>query len=294
MGLFDKKYCSVCGGKIGFLGNRKLEDGNLCKDCASKLSPFFSERRNSTVEEIKAQLAYREANKADVAVFDCSRTIGEGKKLYVDEAAHRFIVTSSSRWQSENPDVIGCGAVTDCRVEVDERRTEVKERDEEGKMAPVDPPREKISIDVKLEISVNHPYFDSITIRINSFPLTEECEKDAPSPHGEEYRKYVLMAEEARDLLMSQRAAVKGTTYTAPASILKPETEPEPEAEPEPAAEPEAPVIPVFCPYCGAKTTPVDGCCEFCGSRLMPVKPAPPQEDLSASLHGGMAELSEE
>ncbi len=31
MGLFDKKYCSICGEKIGFLGNRKLEDGNLCK-----------------------------------------------------------------------------------------------------------------------------------------------------------------------------------------------------------------------------------------------------------------------
>ena len=49
MGLFDKKYCDVCGAKIGFLGNRKLEDGNLCKDCAGKLSPFFSDRRNSTV-----------------------------------------------------------------------------------------------------------------------------------------------------------------------------------------------------------------------------------------------------
>lgn len=40
MGFFDKKYCDVCGEKIGFLGNRKLEDGNLCKECASKLSPF--------------------------------------------------------------------------------------------------------------------------------------------------------------------------------------------------------------------------------------------------------------
>ena len=44
MGLFDKKYCDICGEKIGLLGNRKLEDGNLCKDCARKLSPFFSER----------------------------------------------------------------------------------------------------------------------------------------------------------------------------------------------------------------------------------------------------------
>ena len=40
MGLFDKKYCDVCGEKIGLLGNRKLEDGNLCKNCARKLSPL--------------------------------------------------------------------------------------------------------------------------------------------------------------------------------------------------------------------------------------------------------------
>ena len=34
MGFFDKKYCDICGEKIGLLGNRKLEDGNLCKECA--------------------------------------------------------------------------------------------------------------------------------------------------------------------------------------------------------------------------------------------------------------------
>ena len=32
MGLFDKKYCDICGEKIGLLGNRKLENGNLCKN----------------------------------------------------------------------------------------------------------------------------------------------------------------------------------------------------------------------------------------------------------------------
>jgi len=29
--IFDKKVCAICGGEIGLLGNRKLEDGNLCK-----------------------------------------------------------------------------------------------------------------------------------------------------------------------------------------------------------------------------------------------------------------------
>ncbi|MBQ3386234.1 MAG: DUF4428 domain-containing protein, partial [Eggerthellaceae bacterium] len=73
MGLFSKKVCSICGGDIGLFGNRKLEDGNMCKDCAAKLSPLFHERRSSTVEEIKAQLAYREANKAEVAAFHVTR-----------------------------------------------------------------------------------------------------------------------------------------------------------------------------------------------------------------------------
>ena len=58
MGLFDKifekKICSICGGEIGLLGNRKLEDGDCCKKCAAKLSPWFDERRHSTVEQIKA------------------------------------------------------------------------------------------------------------------------------------------------------------------------------------------------------------------------------------------------
>ena len=70
MGLFDKKYCSVCGEKIGLFGNRKLEDGNLCKACAAKLSPWFSDRRSSTVEQIKAQLDYREANREAVAIAE--------------------------------------------------------------------------------------------------------------------------------------------------------------------------------------------------------------------------------
>ena len=75
MGLFDKKYCDICGEKIGLLGNRKLENGNLCKECAKKLSPWFSDRRNSTVEEIKAQLAYREENQQKVAAFHTTRTL---------------------------------------------------------------------------------------------------------------------------------------------------------------------------------------------------------------------------
>jgi predicted amidophosphoribosyltransferase len=58
MGLFDKKNCDICGEKIGLLGNRKLDDGNLCKNCARKLSPWFEERRHSTVEDILCFFEY--------------------------------------------------------------------------------------------------------------------------------------------------------------------------------------------------------------------------------------------
>ena len=106
MGLFDKKYCDVCGEKIGLLGNRKLEDGNLCKECANKLSPFFNDRRGSTVAEIKAQLAYREANEGKVAAFTPTKTIGGNMKIYFDENKRQWLATRASNWRSVNPDVM--------------------------------------------------------------------------------------------------------------------------------------------------------------------------------------------
>ena len=35
-----------------------------------------------------------------------------------------------------------------------------------------------------------------------------------------------------------------------------------------PAPQPAAPKEPVICPFCGAKTVPENGCCEYCGSQL--------------------------
>lgn len=121
MGLFDKKYCDVCGAKIGFLGNRKLEDGNLCKDCAGKLSPFFSDRRNSTVAEIKEQLAYREDNKQRLDDFLPTVTFDGSKKVYIDPIRERFIVTRLSNWRSGNPDLISFSQVRN--VERTSRKT---------------------------------------------------------------------------------------------------------------------------------------------------------------------------
>ena len=126
MGLFDKKYCDICGEKIGLLGNRKLEDGNLCKDCAKQLSPWFSDRRRSTVEDIKRQLAYREENRGRASQFRTTRSYGEDCKVLLDEEHRWFTVTRARDLADANPDILDYTALTGCRVDIDESRTEQK------------------------------------------------------------------------------------------------------------------------------------------------------------------------
>lgn len=93
MGLFDKKYCDICGEKIRLLSNRKLDDGNLCKECAQKLSPWFEERRHSTVEEIRCQLAYREQNKEMVQKFNVTRQIStKTYNVFIDDTQGNFTI----------------------------------------------------------------------------------------------------------------------------------------------------------------------------------------------------------
>ena len=139
--LFEKKICSVCGGEIGLLGNRKLEDGNLCKNCAKKLSPWFSDRRHSTVDEIKEQLAYREANLEQVKAFHTTHTLGADTKILLDEDAEKFTVTSARNLVEANPDVLNFSDVTGCRTEIDESRSEIKRTDSEGNEVSYNPPR---------------------------------------------------------------------------------------------------------------------------------------------------------
>ena len=77
MGLFDKKYCDICGEKIGLLGNRKLEDGNLCKDCAKSF------RRGSATAAVprwrtsKGSLPTARKNREKAAQFRTARSYGE-------------------------------------------------------------------------------------------------------------------------------------------------------------------------------------------------------------------------
>lgn len=267
MGLFDKKYCDICGEKIGLLGNRKLEDGNLCKDCAKKLSPWFEERRHSTVDDIKKQLQYREENRKLAAEFHISRSIGEFTKVLIDDRHRWMTVTSAHDLEEANPDVIDFASVTGCRMDIKEDRSEVMREDKDGKKVSYNPPRYKYSYNFRIIISVNNPYFDEMSFRLNSSsvemtPMPYSNPGGLGRGHGlfmqsgfdpieyPEYRKYYNMADEICQALNDMRAqpGANANEYAAA----------QPEIRTPAAAGPWA------CPACGAENS--GKFCEFCGA----------------------------
>ena len=279
MGLFDKKYCYICGEKIGLLGNRKLEDGNLCKDCAKKLSPWFSDRRRSTVEDIKGQLAYREENRERAAQFRATRSFGEDRKVLLDEDHRWFTVTRARDLAEANPDILDFDAITGCRMDIDESRTELTHEDADGKDVSYVPPRYEYSYDFFLIITVRHPYFDEMRFSLNSSSVYYEPQKlpqRAPMSHAPmdrpsgrpkminasrvdpedcaEYRKYRQMGDEICQALEQARSGGKQSAGAAP----------EENAVMREAAQDIPAAGPWTCPACGGANT--GRFCEYCGS----------------------------
>lgn len=243
--LFEKKECDFCGGEIGLLGNRKLEDGNMCKECAAKLSPWFNDRRRSTVDEIREQLDYREANREKVAAFRTTRTLGESTKVLLDEDAGVFMVTSARNLEEVNPDVLAFSDVTGCLLDIEEDRTELMREDKDGNEVSYNPPRYTYDYNFYIVIQVRNPYFDEIRFQLNGSAV--ELGRSSLKPERNmEYRRYKEMGEEIREALLQIR---KENREKAEAAA--------------------APKTAVTCPYCGATTMPdASGCCEFCGGAI--------------------------
>ena len=260
MGLFDKKYCDICGEKIGLLGNKKLEDANMCKKCAKNLSPWFKERRHSDLDSIKAQLEDREANRDRVADFNASYAVGEKVRVYIDEAARVFMATKvdindKDDLEEENPDVISLDNVLNCTVEPEKYRTELRHTNSQGESVSYDPPRYEYHFDFKYTITLNHPYLDEIKFDLNKRDLIIEYSDNSlfglGTFHPEkdfEYRRYINMANELTEHLTNAgQAAEQGGERADGAN--------------------EAPIV--TCPYCGAKSRlTTTGRCENCGGIL--------------------------
>ena len=268
--IFEKKECSLCGGEIGLLGNRKLEDGNCCKECARKLSPWFDDRRHSTVDQIRAQLAYREENQAALNGFRPTLAFGEGYTLRAElenGVPSRFVIERYDGYVEENADLVSFRDVTSFNIDIQEDRDELKDTNSQGEEVSYNPPRYEYSYDFYGEITVNHPYFDDMRFRINRETLNLETvnqrrvggglnplRRDFEPTLYPEYRKYRKDCDDLEELFRCGMNGMVLPGYEGAAA---------PAAEPAPAA----PAGPKFCSYCGTRA---EGgkFCQNCGAQL--------------------------
>ncbi len=238
MGLFDKKFCDFCGNKISLLGNRKLSDGNMCKDCAKDISPNLTGRKQLSVADMKEHLAWREENKVRLASFSPTRTFGLSKRVHIDDNKKLLLVTSSQRYKEENVDLIEFSQVTGCVIDIDEKQEEEYQKNAQGDEVSYSPPRYTYEYDFNVVIHLNHPWFDKISFRVNS--------SSVKGRNSNEYRESEAVANEIRDALQSLHQAQMEST----AEAARPKTG-------------------VNCPACGATTIPdAHGRCEYCGGAV--------------------------
>ena len=206
MGLFDKKFCDICGEKIGLLGNRKVEDGNVCSKCVKKLSPFFKERKKSTVSDIKNQLQYREENRVKLNSFNPTRTFGNRTKVYIDEPQQQFVVSRQRDYREANADIIALSQVTGARYNVEEHRSEIFRKDAQGKSVSYNPRRYEYRYEFTVHIDVNSPYFSEIEFELS--------DTRPDSRHTNEYRN---LEDQANELVAALRGrGMSGGMYGQP------------------------------------------------------------------------------
>ena len=152
MGLFSKKECSICGTPSGVLSYRKLADGILCKECRSRLSPFYDATGKDTVAGITAQLEYRQQNYAELSRFVPTVAVGSAGKVFIDPQMGKFAICREQELREGNPDLFDLAGLRSCTLEVRER---YDRGDDE------DPSR--YNYDFYLRFAVDHPFVRNFT-----------------------------------------------------------------------------------------------------------------------------------
>lgn len=123
MGLFDKKFCDICGSKVNMLTQQKLSDGYLCSDCKHKLGSFTSGWKQRSVDDVKKHLELREQNKQKYQRFNCSATAGgRNSSIQVDFNNRWFIFAVDNRdYKSGNPQIFEFSQLQDFWLEQEYR-----------------------------------------------------------------------------------------------------------------------------------------------------------------------------
>jgi hypothetical protein len=156
MGIFSKKDCSFCGAQSGLLSNRKLADGNICKDCRAQLSPFYDLTNKDTVANVAAQLEYRQRNLTELDRFQPSVVAGDRGKVFIDMNSGKFTFATERELREGNPDLFDLRGLRSCTFYAKE--TIFKGDEDES---------DRFDYDFYLKVSVDHPFVRNFSYRYN-------------------------------------------------------------------------------------------------------------------------------
>lgn len=156
----------------------------------------------------------------------------------------------------ENGLILNYSQLTGSHLDIDEGRRKLRRTDKDGKQVRYDPPRYEYSYNFDFTITVDTPYFDEMSFRLNPRPIILESE--APSvfslvrsidpSYNIEYRRYIQLADEMRAAVDQARAV----SHAAPTANRV-------QNIPTPAAS-----VEWICPACGGSNT--GKFCEYCGT----------------------------
>lgn len=154
----------------------------------------------------------------------------------------------------ENGLILNYSQLTGSHLDIDEGRRELRRTGKDGKQVSYDPPRYEYSYNFDFTITVDTPYFDEMSFRLNPRPIILESE--APSvfslvrsidpSYNIEYRRYIQLADEMRAAVDQARAV----SHAAPTANRV-------QNIPTPAAS-----VEWICPACGGSNT--GKFCEYC------------------------------
>lgn len=156
----------------------------------------------------------------------------------------------------ENGLILNYSQLTGSHLDIDEGRRELRRTDKDGKQVSYDPPRYEYSYNFDFTITVDTPYFDEMSFRLNPRPIILESEapnvfslvRSIDPSYNIEYRRYIQLADEMRAAVDQARAV----SHAAPTANRV-------QNIPTPAAS-----VEWICPACGGSNT--GKFCEYCGT----------------------------
>lgn len=163
--FFEKKNCDVCGRPIDHFTNTKIRDGNCCKACISRLSPWFTNYKSANVKSIKDQITYRAQMQNNSHNFYPSVEFQCSCILQIDENNSQFVLKRT--YHDQNLDYINCKDITNCDIDIKEHREEIKFMDSNDEIRSFTPSYYAYSYDIFIEIYTNIFYIPFIRFKVN-------------------------------------------------------------------------------------------------------------------------------